>query len=106
MSTIDLKDAYHLVRVRKSDRRFLRFYFEGRLYEHTCLPFGLNTAPYTFTKLMKPVIIKLRKMGFVSVIYLDDIILFGSSYVDCLKNLEETCLLLESLGFILNKEKS
>lgn len=106
MATIDLKDAYHLIRVKDSDRKFLRFFFEGELYEYTCLPFGLSTAPYTFTKLLKPVMTKLREENYLSVIYLDDLLVFGTSYAKCLKNVENTCSLLESLGFILNKNKS
>lgn len=72
LATIDLKDAYYLVRIRKPDRKYLRFYFDGNLYEFSCLPFGLSTAPYTFTKIMKPVVGYLRSRGFVSVLYLDD----------------------------------
>lgn len=42
MVTIDLKDAYYVVSIKKSDRRYLRFKFKEKLFEFCCLPFGLN----------------------------------------------------------------
>lgn len=106
MATIDLKDAYYLISIDESDRKYLRFRFEGHLFEFTCLPFGLNTAPYVFTKIMKPVISQLRQRGYTSVIYLDDIWLLGRDKNDCADNVLQTRELLESLGFIINQEKS
>lgn len=106
MATLDLKDAYYLIHVKKSSQKFLSFRFNGKLYKFTCLPFGLNTAPYTFTKIMKVVVGHLRNRGFQSVVYLDDVFLLGNSYSQCLENIKETCKLIEGLGFIINKEKS
>lgn len=106
MATLDLKDAYYLVSIEKSYRKYLRFEFDGKLYEFTCLPFGLNTAPYVFTKLLKPVFSYLRHRGFISVVYLDDVWIFGDTNQDCLANLSETRRILEKLGFIINETKS
>lgn len=33
LCTVDLKDAYFLIRVHKEDRRYLRFQFENIIYE-------------------------------------------------------------------------
>lgn len=106
MVTIDLKDAYYVIPIKKSHRKFLRFSFRGKLWEFCCLPFGLNIAPYIFTKIMRSVIALLRASGFISVVYLDDLLLFGNSYDLCVRNRDVTRWLLEDLGFILNKEKS
>lgn len=105
MACLDLKDAYFLVPVHQEHRKYLRFSFNGNLYEFTCLPFGLCTAPFVFTKLTKPVVHKLRSQGHISVIYLDDLLLIGRSQEECIANIQETRSLLESLGFILNLEK-
>lgn len=105
MCTIDLKDAYYSVPVARSHRKFLRFVFDNKTYEFNCLPFGLASAPYVFTKLLKPVAHFLRSRGFLSVIYLDDIILMGESEKICAQNARVTCELLESLGFQLNLKK-
>jgi len=105
MATLDLKDAYYLVPIKK-DRKFLRFLYRGKLFEFTCLPFGLNVAPYVFTKLLKPVAAYLRKRGLISVFYLDDILVIGRWYEKCIDNIQKTATLLQELGFIINKKKS
>ena len=38
MAAIDLKDAYYSIPIRSLDCKFLRFIWEGTLYEFTCLP--------------------------------------------------------------------
>lgn len=85
-ATIDLKHAYYLLPIHESYRKYLRFSFDGVLYEFTCLPFGLSSAPHTFTKLMRPVIESLRANKIECVNYLDDFLILGSSESECLKN--------------------
>ena len=106
MAKLDLKDAYYLISVDKTSRKYLRFRFQSKLYEFLCLPFGLNVAPLVFTKILKPIISHLRKQGFYSVVYLDDILLFGDTHDKCLENIKTTKSLLEELGFIINRKKS
>lgn len=106
MSSVDLKDAYLMVPIFEPHRKFLRFIFQDKLYQYNCMPFGLNCAPLVFTKLLKPVLSYLRNKGFLSVLYLDDFLLLGFSYEECLKNIQTTICLLQSLGFIINFKKS
>lgn len=98
MASIDLLNAYLTVPIYEYDRRYLRFMFNNTLYEFKALPFGLAIAPWLFTKIMKAVMSILRQRGFMSVIYLDDILLFGRSCEECLENIRETRKLLEELG--------
>lgn len=105
MASIDLQDAYFLIPIDESSRKYLRFQFQDNIFEFTVLPFGLCTSPYVFTKLMKPVMSQLRSQGLISVDYLDDILLIGNTYEKCYKNVQITRKLLESLGFILNEKK-
>lgn len=95
-----------MVPINKKSRKFLRFQFKDCLFEFTCLPFGLSTAPYVFCKLFKPVMHFLRSQGFLSINYLDDFLLISKTKNDNFKNLSVTCNLLLSLGFIINFEKS
>ena len=106
MASIDLKDAYFLVPVHKSHRKYLRFKYNNILYEFNCLPFGLCTAPYVFTKLLKPVMEYLRTHGMISVVYIDDIFCIGTTFLECQNNVNLTTTLLKNLGFIINTEKS
>lgn len=106
MSSLDLKDAYFLIPIYKGHRKFLRFRFKGKLFQFLCLPFGLCTSPYVFTKIMKPVINNLRLQGIVMVLYLDDFLFIHKSKVECERNMKKAIKLLEYLGFIINFQKS
>lgn len=106
MSTLDLMDAYFSIRIHEKSRKYLRFMFNKTLYEFNVLPFGLSTAPFVFTKIMKPVVKLLRSCGHLSTIYLDDIFLIGDTQEACLNNIKATKQLLTTLGFIINEEKS
>ena len=106
LSTIDLEDAYFLVSIHINSRKYLRFRFNDQLFEFVCLPFGLCTAPYIFTKIMKVVMKKLRSSGFSSVIYIDDILCIEKSIEQCQKNIDQTINFLEYLGFCINYKKS
>lgn len=106
MGSIDLKDAYFLIPLHKTCKKYFCFEWEGDRFIWNCIPFGLNIAPWLYTKLMKPVVSFLRNKNFSSVVYLDDWLLFGDTYEDCLSNVNCTVEILEKLGFIINKQKS
>ena len=106
MTCIDLKDAYFLISITSRHRRFLRFLFNDQLYEFTCMPFGLSVAPLCFTKIMKPVVSALRSSGVLCVNYLDDFMILSDSFTECTRQTTRTVNLLNSLGFIINREKS
>lgn len=106
MASLDLKDAYFFVKIHPSSRKYLRFNWDNKTYEFNAMPFGLSTAPYLFTKIMKPVVKLLRSAGYLSTIYLDDLFLLGRTYRECLENIHMTKKLLISLGFIINEAKS
>ncbi|XP_066305375.1 uncharacterized protein [Branchiostoma lanceolatum] len=106
MVTLDLKDAYFTIPIWLQDRKFLRFSWRNQLWEFQCLPFGLTTAPRVFTKVLRPVVAILRKQGLLIVIYLDDLIILARSPEQCLAHIAVARDLLETLGFVLNLEKS
>ena len=70
------------------------------------LPFGLSSAPWAFTKLLRVVIAHLRKLGLRLVIYLDDILVVASSQLAARLAVNQVRSLLESLGFVFSVEKS
>ncbi|CAD6218299.1 GSCOCG00011431001-RA-CDS, partial [Cotesia congregata] len=63
LGSIDLKDAYFLISIFVEHQKYLRFKFKGKIFQFLCLPFGLCTSPYTFTKVMKPIMYKIRKFA-------------------------------------------
>lgn len=106
LAKVDLKDAYHLIPIAEGHRKFLRFRFNDKLFEYCCLPFGLSCAPRIFTKIIRPVVTKLRRNGYRSTVYLDDFLLYGESKRNCHRNVDRTVSLLTKLGFVLNRKKS
>lgn len=111
MATLDLKDAYFLVSIDKRDRKYLRFKwnskaFKDQLFQFNVLPFGICTAPFVFTKILKPVLHHLRSLGHLSVNFLDDFLCIGNSFNNCIDNIETTRDLLLKLGFLINEDKS
>ena len=100
MAPLDLKDAYYSIPVMKEHRKYLRFLFNGQLYQFTCLPNGLSSCPRKFTKTLKPILTTLHKDGHIASGYLDDIYLQGKNYNDCLRNIVNTLKLFIKLGFI------
>ena len=106
MVKLDLKDAYFCVKIHPKDRQFLRFPWKTNLYEFTCLPFGLSSAPRQFTKLMKPVVSLLRRTGVRILIYLDDFLLLNQDKGRLLRDMHSLIFLLHNLGLIINWEKS
>ena len=106
MCSIDLKDAYFMIPVAKSDRKFLRFIHKGTTYQFTALPFGLAPSPYTYTKITKPSVTWLRKQGIRITNYLDDFLIFGKTKEECANNTKIALSLLQRLGFVINFEKS
>ena len=106
MVKIDLKDAYLTVPIRRDHRRFLRFRRGDDLFEFTCLPFGLCSAPRAFTKLLKPALAWLRERGIRPIVYLDDFIVLNQSRTSLLEDLETVIGLLDNLGFLINWVKS
>ena len=106
MGSIDLQDAYYTVPMDESCKKFMRFVWRGDVMEYQSLAFGLSSAPRLFTKLMKPIFAKLRGEGYVSVAYIDDSYLQGTTIKECKDNIDATFALLTKLGFVVNIQKS
>ncbi len=106
MASVDLKDAYYTVAVHSEHQKYLKFIFDGTLYQYTCLPNGLSSAPRLFTKLLKPVYATLHSMGHLNSGYIDDSYLQGDSFGECTSNVTATAHMMSHVGFTLHPEKS
>ena len=106
MYKIDLRNAYWTVPVHREDRKFLAFQWKGKTYQWSDWTFGLGPIPRSFTKLLKPVMAALRKMGLRNSIYFDD--LWGSHQDKETASLHATLtvVLLIHTGWVINYEKS
>ena len=106
MTSIDLKDAYFQIPMHPSSRKFLRFVFEGKIFQFRALCFGLCTAPLVFTTAMRPVMAILHLRGVRAHYYLDDWLILGNSKSDTENNTKVVMSLTSVLGLRVNLTKS
>lgn len=106
MASIDLVSAYYCVPIDKQDRKYLKFLWEGQLYEYSCYSNGLAQCPRNFTKLTKPIYSHLHGLGHIITGYLDDSLLIAEDQTSCLANIADTIKLFDQLGFIVHANKS
>ena len=106
MCKLDLKDAYFCVPLKKESRKYVRFQWEGTLYEFLCLCFGLGPAPLIFTKILKVPISLLRRLQIRVIIFLDDMLLMSQTLEELLMSRDTIIFLLTQLGFVINLKKS
>ncbi len=86
---LDLRNAYHLVRIREGDEWKTAFNTPRGHFEYRVLPFGLSNAPAVFQALVNDV---LRDMlnQFIYV-YLDDILIFSHSLQEHVQHVRALC---------------
>ena len=104
--SIDIRDAYLHVRMHQAVRKYLRFVVNKKVYQFTCLPFGLATSPREFTKLLRPVVSLLRQQGVKLHVYLDDWLISADTPEQAQLQAQTTIKVLQFLGWIINFEKS
>jgi len=106
LGKVDLKDAFFTIPIHANHRQYLRFMFLEKAYQFTCLPFGLSSAPWVFTKTLKPALALLRQKGVRLIAYMDDILLLAESREMLVDYLTGKVHLLENLEFVINQKKS
>merc|ERR1712089_15821 len=96
---MDLKDTFLHIHIHESFRKFLIFQWLESLFEWQVLPFGLKCSPRVFTKVLKPVVAFLRvTWGILIAIYMDDILIQGSSPSEVYLHAQVSALLFMVLG--------
>ena len=86
MASVDIKDAYYSVPIAEEDQKYLKFVFEGQLYQFCCLPNRLCSGPRKFMKVLKPPLATLRGLGHILDAYIDNIFNMGKTFEECLNN--------------------
>ena len=112
--TFDLKNGYHHIPIAKDHQTYLGFAWEFtqgnqkviRYFIFLVLAFGLATACYAFTKIMRPLIKKWRGEGKKSSMYLDDGILAAENFARTKTIAIEAQDDIARAGLTINKAKS
>ena len=77
-----------------------------QVFQFTSLPFGLATAPQVFTMIVKEVKLMALSKGLRLHQYLDDWLIRSQSRQEALVNTQAVVDLTQSLGWIINQQKS
>jgi len=102
-TTLDLASGYHQIPMAEQDKGKTAFSTPYGHYEFNRMPFGLKNAPATFQRLMNSVLTGMQ--GLKCLVYLDDIVIYGSSLEDHNKRLEEVLQRLRENKLKLQPDK-
>ena len=92
--------------IHPNSRKYLRFFHTSQVFQFTSLPFGLATAPQVFTMIVKEVKLMALSRGIRLHQYLDDWLIRAQSQEEAQVNTQTVVDLTQSLGWIINQEKS
>lgn len=102
-TTLDLASGYWQVDVAPHDKEKTAFSTSKGHFEFNVMPFGLTNAPATFQRLMECTLAGL--VGDQCLIYLDDVIIFSSTFEQHLNRLASVLDRLRAAGLKLQAKK-
>lgn len=103
-TTLDLASGFHQIRMKESDIEKTAFSINNGKYEFTRMPFGLKNAPAIFQRAIDDVL--RQYIGKICYVYIDDVIVFGRTFEEALKNLETIMKALNDANLKIQLDKS
>jgi hypothetical protein len=100
---LDLKDAYHRIRIRRGDEWKTAFRTRYGHFEYTVMPFGLTNAPATFQGYINRALSGL--VDVFCVVYLDDILIFSDNEEEHWKHVAHVLERLQRYRLYANLKK-
>ena len=94
------------MKISQEDLKYLKFYAGKFFLKFVVRPNGLSSSQQKFAKLTKPAIVCLRIEGVIVAINIDNVIVIGVTFEECLIGTIKTIKLFLKLGFIKYPEKS
>ena len=93
---IDLRHAYHLVRIADGEEWKTTFHTRYGSFEWLVMPFGLTNAPAAFQRFMNDIFSDLLDMCVI--VYLDDILIYSEDMTQHKKHVKEVLRRLRKNG--------
>jgi hypothetical protein len=102
-TALDLRDGYHLIRIKKGEEWKTAFRTRYGHYEYTVMPFGLTNAPATFQELINNVL--RAHLDIFVVAYLDDILIYSATPEEHVEHVKIVLRCLDKFNLRLKPEK-
>jgi len=100
---LDLKDAYHRIRIRAGDEWKTAFRTRYGHYEYLVMPFGLVNAPATFQAYINRALAGL--VDLICIVYLDDILIYSTDPAEHTLHVRSVLERLRQWNLYVNEEK-
>lgn len=110
MFKFDLTSSYHHIGIAAKHQTFLGFSVKDggrtKFFVFTVLPFGLSSAGFIFTKVLRVLVKFWRSRGIQIIVFLDDGWAVANTFPLAVKHSEIVRCSLADAGFLANDEKS
>ena len=103
-TSLDLREAYHRLRIRAGDEWKTAFRTRYGHFEYTVVPFGLTNAPAAFQAYINRALTGL--VDIYCIVYLDDILIFSEDEKEHVKHVKEVLKRLKEHQLYVNLRKS
>jgi len=100
---MDLKNGFHVIRIREGDEWKTAFRTRYGLFEFQVMQFGLTNAPSTFQDIMNHIFSDMLDMGTFA--YMEDILVYADTEEKHDETLREVLKRLENNGLAVSPEK-
>ncbi len=102
LSKLDLLKGFHQVPLSESSKHLTAFTCLQGKFQYCVMPFGLTNAPATFQLLMQSVLLGLENF---SLPYIDDVIIFSTSFDDHLSHITSVLSKVSTAGLTVKQSK-
>jgi ribonuclease HI len=106
--TVDITKAFHHIQVAERLRPYLCTRYNHSLMQYIAMPFGLSSAPRTFSRVMHHCITIARRewplLTFVQ--YMDDILMLAQEEQHLVELVPQVIKFLKGLGWLISEKKS
>ena len=102
-AVMDLRSGYHQMELDESCKHLTAFVTPDGLYEYNRVPQGLSISPPKFSEAVAEVLA--GKLHIICELYIDDIVVYGTSIRQLASNLDEVLQALEDAELVLKANK-
>ncbi|CAH2227286.1 jg27653, partial [Pararge aegeria aegeria] len=101
--SLDMSSGYYQIPIKEDCKHLTAFITPDGLYQFRRAPFGLANCPAVFQRTVNKMLGNSREK--CAIAYMDDLLISGKNFDECLSKLEQTFILLKKAALTLNIKK-